>query len=58
MLRAAFIMAALEAGVPFRDVQTADRHPKSERDPHDVRSGMDGTDAPVVSLGVGPVGGA
>ena len=26
MLRAAFIMAALDAGVPLRDVQTAARH--------------------------------
>jgi hypothetical protein len=26
MLRAAFIMAALDAGVPLRDVQLADRH--------------------------------
>jgi integrase len=27
MLRAAFIMAALDAGVPLRDVQLAARHP-------------------------------
>jgi integrase/recombinase XerD len=31
MLRAAFVMAALDAGVPLRDVQIATRHADRER---------------------------